>query len=211
VKVPTWRQVGYQLHLIGRSARDVARQPRLGRDLGRLLATRGQSTSRLRLPWLPFRLIDELSRFLEPRSRVFEFGGGGSTLWFLDQGCEVVTVEHVGSWSRRLAALVTSDRWELLDRATDGGFDDYVDAISDFPEASFDVVVVDGRERVRCALAALSRVRPGGWLIVDDVDRLRYAEGLATIPWPRRDIVGFAPAKPSLAHTAVFMRPVVDD
>lgn len=204
---PTWQQVRHQARLMGRSAREVAREPAKGRELGRLLATRGRSTSRLRLPWLPFRLIDELAEVVGPGSRVFEFGGGGSTLWFLDRGCEVVTVEHVPAWSERLAGLVASDRWQLLDRGADDGYDAYVAAIEDYPEDTFDVVVVDGRERVRCAHAALSRVRPGGWLVVDDVDRERYAAGLAAIPWPRRDVVGFAPAKPSLAYTAVFTRP----
>lgn len=209
--LPTWQQVRHQLRLMGRSARDVAREPERGRELGRLLATRARSTSRLRLPWLPFRLIDELAELVGPGTRVFEFGGGGSTLWFLDRGCEVVTVEHVTAWSERLASLVTSDRWELLDRSTEGGYDDYIGAILQYPEDTFDVVVVDGRARVLCALAARSRVRPGGWLIVDDVDRERYDEGLAAIGWPRRDVIGFAPAKPSLAYSAVFTRPPEPD
>lgn len=205
--MPTWQQTKHQFRLLRRSLHEVVRNPDRGRELDRLLATWGRSTSRLRLPWLPFRLIDELSEWLTPTTRVFEFGGGGSTLWFLDRGCEVVTVEHAGAWSERLASLVTSSRWELLERSPEGGFDDYVDSVLAYPEASFDLVVVDGRERVRCAHAALSRVRPGGWLIVDDVDRERYSAGLASIPWPRRDVIGFAPAKPSLAYTAVFTRP----
>lgn len=205
--MPTWKQVRHQARLMGRSAAELAREPAKGRELGRLIATRGRSTSRLRLPWLPFRLIDELADVVGPGARVFEFGGGGSTLWFLDRGCEVVTVEHVPAWSERLAGLVISDRWELLDRGADDGYDAYVAAIADYPEDFFDVVVVDGRERVRCAYAAMPRVRPGGWLVVDDVDRERYSAGLASIPWPRRDVVGFAPGKPTLAYTAVLTRP----
>lgn len=162
---------------------------------------------RLGLPWLPFRLIDELSDRVDASTRVFEYGGGGSTTWFLGQGASVVTVEHHAQWADRLAEGITSASWTLLRRGQEDNYHGYVAAIADFPVESFDIVVVDGRERVRCARGALERIRPGGLLIFDDVDRDRYQDGLASITWPRRDIVGFAPAKPTLAYTAVFTRP----
>jgi hypothetical protein len=46
----------------------------------------------LRLPWLPFVLQEELEERVGAGTRVFEFGGGGSTLYFLDLGAVVVTV-----------------------------------------------------------------------------------------------------------------------
>lgn len=198
--------LAHQMRLAGRSALRMAREPATARDFSRLIGTRGRSTLRLRLPWLPFRLIDELGERIGPDSRVFEYGGGGSTLWFLDRGAEVVTVEHDASWCRALATLTKSSRWTLLER-TGTSFGDYVAAITDYPDQFFDLVVVDGRERVRCAQAARSKVAPGGWLVFDDIDRSRYAEGLAAIDWPRRDVVGFAPAKPTLAYSTVFTRP----
>ena len=107
----TGEMVRTQLRLAGRSAKVLARHPRLGKELPRLAATRGRSTMRLRLPWLPFRLIDELAAVIGPGSRVFEYGGGGSTLWFLDRGAEVVTVEHHEGWANQLeeatSALLT--------------------------------------------------------------------------------------------------------
>jgi predicted O-methyltransferase YrrM len=203
----TLGMVGRQTRYLARSARDVAREPSLARDLPRLLRTRGKSTVTLRYPWLPFRLIDELADVIGPGTKVFEYGGGGSTLWFLDRGAEVVTVEHHREWAARLATRAAAERWTLLERSSADGFAEYVNAIADFPKDAFDVVVVDGRERGRCARAAMDHVRPGGWLIVDDVDRERYASALRTIPWTRRDVTGFAPAKPSLAYSAVFVRP----
>jgi hypothetical protein len=50
-------------------------------------------------------------------------------------------------------------------------------------------------------------VRPGGLLLVDDIDRERYHAAVDAIGWPRRDVVGFAPAKPTLSYTAVLRRP----
>jgi predicted O-methyltransferase YrrM len=203
----TGEMVRRQLRLAGRSAKVLVRHPAVGRELPRLAATRGRSTMRLRLPWLPFRLIDELASVVGPGSRVFEYGGGGSTLWFLDQGAEVTTVEHHDGWADELEARISSAAWTLLRRSAADAYADYVAAIDDQPDGSLDVVVVDGRERARCARRAVPKVRPGGLLLVDDIDRDRYRAAVAAIGWPRRDVVGFAPAKPTLAYTAVLQRP----
>ena len=200
----------HQAVLGARSLRDIARDPRRTRGLGRLVATGGRSTMRLRLPWLPFPLIDVLEAAVVPGARVFEYGGGGSTLWFLDRGASVVTVEHHPDWARTLRSVIDNRDWTLLERGLEDDAQAYVEAISEFPDGEFDVVVVDGRERVRCALAALDKVRPGGLLILDDIDRDRYAPALEGIAWPRTDYVAFAPAKPTLAYSAAFERPATE-
>lgn len=196
-----------QASFAARTVRALAREPGLGREVGRLVATRGRGTVTLRLPWLPFRLVDELAEIVGPGTRVLEYGGGGSTLWFLDRGATVVTVEHHAGWAARLRTLAGPERWTLLERGAEDGYAAYVAAVEDFPDGSFDVVLVDGRERARCVAAALPKVRPGGLLLVDDADRERYAAAIDGTGWPRRDVVGFAPGKPTLAHTAVLRRP----
>jgi hypothetical protein len=192
---------------MARTCRHVASHPQDGREIGRLLRAGPRSTVRLRLPWLPFRLIDELDDRLQPGMRVFEYGGGGSTLWFLDHGLKVVTIEHDATWARILESNVASPLWTLrvLPLGHEGA--EYIRAIEDYPDGEFDLVVVDGRYRSRCTEAAIPKVRHGGMLIVDDVDRPRYATALEAVPWPRRDIIGFAPAKPSLSYTGLFVRP----
>jgi predicted O-methyltransferase YrrM len=159
------------------------------------------------MPWLPFRLVDELDARLRPGMKVFEFGGGGSTLWFLDHGLEVVTAEHDEGWARVLQESVSSPRWTLLIRPLDDDAAAYVGAIDGYCDDHFDLVVVDGRERARCIAASLTKIRPGGMLVVDDIDRERYARALAAVGWPRTDVIGFAPAKPSLSYTALLTRP----
>jgi predicted O-methyltransferase YrrM len=162
---------------------------------------------RLRLPWLPFRLIDELEAVVGPGSRVFEYGGGGSTLWYLDRGAVVVTVEHDQEWAAALDRSISSDRWTLVVRPLAEGYATYAKAISSYPDNWFDVVVVDGRARPRCVGRAQAKVKPGGLLLVDDVNVERYAAAVNGVAWPRRDIVGLAPAKLSLGHAAVLTRP----
>src|SRR4051812_14868890 len=59
-----------------------------------------------RQPWITFPSIDMLRNKLNPSSRVFEYGGGGSTLFFLDNAGEVVTVEHDEEWFYKLEKTI---------------------------------------------------------------------------------------------------------
>jgi hypothetical protein len=60
----------------------------------------------------------------------------------------------------------------------------YVSVIDEFPDESLDFVLVDGHYRQACVLAALSKLRPGGLLAVDNTDWL--PDDLWGVPaaWP---------------------------
>ena len=187
----------------------------LGRDPGQvryLPAWRRalrRSTLESRLPWLPFRVISVLEAHLTPSSRVFEFGGGGSTLWFSERAGTVVTVEHDEGWFPLLEGAVASlNHVTVQHRTKDENFASYVGAIEEYHDGWFDVVVVDGRERVRCLREAMPKVKPGGLLLLDDSDRPRYSEAheLAAT-WPSRTFKGLTPSKAVAGTTTVWTRP----
>ena len=186
----------------------MVRRPRLARDIPRTLGTFGKGTLDLREAWLPYRLTDTLLHRIGPGTRVFEYGGGGSTAWFADLGADVTTVEHHPEWVAHLNEQFRDDEHvELIHRSDANGFADYITAIDAYPDASFDVVVVDGRERVQCFEHSVAKIKPGGTLILDDVDRARYARAFEVVDWPREVVHGFAPCKPTMGHTAAFTRP----
>jgi hypothetical protein len=121
-------------------------------------------------------------------TRMVEFGAGGSTLLLLEAGeGRLVTVENDPAWLARLAesprcaAAAAEGRWAQvpvdqgpvgewgwpLDAARRDDGATYVNAPwSEMPEPDF--VLVDGRYRVACALAALSRMGPEGRVAVHD-------------------------------------------
>jgi hypothetical protein len=161
----------------------------------------GSSSVQDRWPWITFPVIDLLKEKLPPQARVFEYGGGGSTLFFLDRVAELVTVEHNEGWFARLQSLVTTQeqaKWKghflagqpgLIPQADPSNplhyastdpeykhlqFRDYASLIDTFPEAYFDLVLVDGRARPSCIHHAISRIRTGGLLVVDNSDRSYY-------------------------------------
>lgn len=189
------------------AARWCLRHPAAVNQLPRLLATDGKSALTVRQPWLPFLLIDFLDTRLRTSDKVFEYGGGGSTAWFSDRVAEVHTVEDSRAWFDALSEALDTPRVHLMLRSPADDHADYVSAVDDFADETFDVVVVDGRQRVRCFERATSKVRPGGLLVIDDIERTRYAPVFDMVSWPRRRFSGFAPCKGSIAHTAVFTKP----
>jgi hypothetical protein len=163
-----------------------------------------------RMPWLPFRVIDLLQHHLTPHSRVFEFGGGGSTLWFAHRVGTVVTVEHDEAWFQMLQASVRdSPGCRVIHHGPEDDYADYVESIGSFPDGHFDVVVVDGRQRVRCVEAAMPKVRPGGLLILDDSNRAKYTTAFDIArEWPHQTLSGLTPAKAIAGVTTVWRRPL---
>lgn len=160
--------------------------------------------ARLGLPWWTFEAIDAVDAALAatPQARVFEWGSGASTLWLATRAGEVVSVEHDGDWARMVqerldqrpeGARVSLRHVPARSAGTIGSrkrgfedqyFDDYVAAIRAV-EGQFDLIVIDGRAREACLAAAVSRLAPGGRILVDDFKRARYraaarASGLAT-------------------------------
>jgi predicted O-methyltransferase YrrM len=157
------------------------------------------------VPWLPFAVIDHLSELLESGSRVFEFGGGGSTLWFADRGMLVTTAEHDPEWHALIAATAPPT-CELLLPVGAGA---YAESIDEQPDGTFDLVLIDGQDRMRCIAHAIVKVRPGGHLVLDDSHLPAHEPAQALLrTWPRRELGGLAPGKAIPGHTTIWQRPI---
>ena len=117
------------------------------------------------LPWV----VDQANDWLAENARrdwsVLEFGSGSSTIWFSANCGGVLAVEHNPLWAVQVrpnlganASVVVKSRpyaW--------------------YPRTGqFDFVLVDERDRVRCVAKSLSRVKPGGVLMLDNSERSWY-------------------------------------
>lgn len=152
------------------------------------------------MPWFTFPAIDFISSHLSENSNIFEFGGGGSTVYFLGLGHRVTTAEHHEEWFDRMQkALSVQKKWTGLfcpaDFKTNDSplnpsvpedyyttdenylhhiFKSYASSIDRFPEESFDMVLVDGRSRPSCIEHAVPKIKVGGYLIIDNTEREYY-------------------------------------
>lgn len=133
----------------------------------------GRLGYRRRLPWITFKALRFLKKCVNPSSKVFEWGSGMSTLWWETRTAQVFSVENNERWFRRIKSLSNGNA-EIRLRTDPVA---YVDTIKEFPAEFFDVIVIDGIERLKCFNTALGRLRPGGLLVVDNTDMDRITKG----------------------------------
>ena len=122
-----------------------------------------------------------LNAWLKPTDRGLEWGSGRSTAWLAERVAHIVTVEHDPGWH----AIVQNDLlrdgvaskvdYRLIE-AHGHQLDEpeqhpYAQVANEIEDESLDFVVVDGQMRLRCIQLGLSKVKPGGLLVLDGANR----------------------------------------
>jgi hypothetical protein len=156
------------------------------------------------IPWYSYPAIEFIEPRIAPGLRVFEYGSGWSTLWWAERVAEVFAVEHDAQWSALVQPRLPANARVALQ--TDA--ECYVGQI-DACGGEFDIVVVDGEHRNRCARAAAARVKPTGAIVFDNSDRQAFAEGvrhLSDAGWLRIDFFGLIPCYAYKNCTSFFFR-----
>ena len=125
------------------------------------------------LPWLCYPVIEFLSGRLRADMSVFEYGCGNSTLWWAARVREVISCEHDPAWYERMRPRIPPNV-TLRQVDLDGGA--YARTVSEYP-GRFDIVMLDGRDRVNCAIHAVGALKPGGVILWDNSDRAEYQVG----------------------------------
>lgn len=174
--------------------------------IGKSLKT---STIEAELPWMCFSATRWLEKQMTSDSRLFEFGSGGSTLFWSARAGHVISVEHDAGWYEKVKMTLDEKRqnidYRLVD--VDGSADSsaYAKSIENEEDGSLDFVVVDGIFRVECLRAALPKVKPGGFLILDNSQRKEYAEGIEELSaYPKWEFEGITPTTVMLPRTTVW-------
>jgi hypothetical protein len=153
----------------------------------------------LSTPWMTVPAVRFLEENLKKESKVFEYGSGASTFFFLRKNCELHSVEHNREWFIKMCdklkdKALNFNNLRLLEpviRTNSAGIFSskdpaylecdyylYCNGISKFKDGFFDLVVIDGRARVECLKFALPKIRPGGYLLFDNADREEYGDEL---------------------------------
>jgi hypothetical protein len=163
-----------------------------------------------KLPWMTFPAISRLRDFLNPSMRVFEYGSGGSTVFFASRVQEVISVEHDQEWHRKLQKELKElnvDNCTVhhrppspMENGTSGdpadpddyvsgnesyegmSFRDYATQIDEHPDGHFDLIVVDGRARPSCFKHSVPKIKDTGMLVWDNTNRSRYHPAMKLAP-----------------------------
>jgi predicted O-methyltransferase YrrM len=141
---------------------------------------------------------------------IYEYGAGGSTIFFAKRAREVISVEHDPEWARRVtevmqkggykncwiqvieptlnATFTNGDPSDVNSYTSDDhnfhgrSFKDYASSIDRYPDEHFDIVLIDGRARPSCFKHAIPKVKKHGYVVWDNTDRTYYFPAMQTAP-----------------------------
>jgi predicted O-methyltransferase YrrM len=148
-------------------------------------------------PWLTAAAITALQDMLRPDDVGYEFGSGRSTAWLARRVSYLHSMEHAPEWYEHVlheldqAKLIEKVDYQLAQDSRNLGDDDfcdeshpYVKNIAEMPDNSLDFVLVDGIMRLACIRFSIKKLKPGGFLILDNANRYvpnKYSEGYTTV------------------------------
>jgi hypothetical protein len=156
------------------------------------------------IPWYTYSAIKFLSDRIESPVSVFEYGSGNSTLWWAERAHRIICCEHDRRWHSLMAGRIPKNVENLFCELTF----EYAQRIGSYCE-EFDIVVLDGRDRVSCARNSVSALTRQGVIIWDNSDRTEYQPGydyLANRGFRRIDFWGMGPINSYGWCTSVFYR-----
>lgn len=120
------------------------------------------------LPWYTYPAIEFLSQLNLFHKSVFEYGAGSSTQWWAARCQKLTTVEDDREWYHKLMITCKDFAKSFTARYRPHGVA-YAASISETPE-KYDIIVIDGSFRRQCAEEALKKIRPDGFIILDNSD-----------------------------------------
>ena len=138
-------------------------------------------------PWLTPAAIEILMSTLRTTDVGLEFGSGKSTLWFAKRSQHLSSVEHNQEWYQKVDQMLREDNirnvdYNFVPKDAEGVAGDqaaYVRQADRFEFDSLNFVLVDGIYREHCVLKVLERIRPGGILVIDNVNRYLPSDTLS--------------------------------
>ncbi|MCK9801667.1 class I SAM-dependent methyltransferase [Pseudomonas sp. MAFF 302030] len=158
------------------------------------------------VPWVTYPFIDFIKDRLCGVDKLFEYGSGNSTFFYSSYVVAVYAVEHDADWYEYISKKVpdnVSVSFESLEvngaycrrAATSGN--------------KYDLIVVDGRDRVNCVVNSLGALSDKGVIVLDDSERDRYQEAIIFMldnGFRKIDFWGVSPGLLYKKNTTIFYR-----
>jgi hypothetical protein len=159
------------------------------------------------LPWFTYPSIHFLKDRIKKDFTVFEFGSGNSTLWFSSRVHQIISLEHDVVWYNlmkdKFAKLSNIDyKFKNIENG------EYANEILNYTK-HFDIIVIDGRDRINCCKNSLPALKDNGVIIFDNSERKEYSEGYELFlknDFRRIDFWGLGPINSHSWCTSIFYR-----
>jgi hypothetical protein len=129
-------------------------------------------------PWLTPEAVRILASMLLPSDRGVEFGSGRSTLWFAERINHLTSMEHDEQWYSTISEKIKSRGLTNVDYTfappdqpeEKGDLSEYARTALAFADESVNLALIDGFYREYTAKFMMPKIKPGGMLIIDNVN-----------------------------------------
>ena len=192
-----------------------------------------------KMPWMNFGAINFLKKIAAPEMLVFEYGSGGSTLFWAKRVKRITSVEHDPEWYLKMKDELAKEEVENVEYFLiepefdpafnkkdfpnpadyisrdecykDQNFEKYVKFLDQYPDNHFHIILIDGRARPSCIKHAIEKLKNSGYLIVDNTEREYYLSSFNfdKATWRRLDFFGPVPYMYNFTKTTVFQKQLV--
>jgi hypothetical protein len=139
------------------------------------------------IPWITYPAIEFLETRLNKSMDVSEYGCGNSTLWLAERVKSVLSIEHDKNWFDKVNNIKPNNVKLILKELNNG---DYSKEILNYHN-NFDIILIDGRDRVRCVKNSINALKVNGVIVCDDSDRKDYEKGYAFLKRNRFQRIDF--------------------
>ena len=127
------------------------------------------------IPWMNYGIVSFLEERLNKDMVLFEYGSGNSTTFYAGCVGQVIAVEDHPAWFEEVCRSVPANAQVILCAPFDPAR--YAGTISE-QGRRFDVVIIDGKVRLRCLEVARDWLTDGGVIVLDDVNSDEYLPGI---------------------------------
>jgi hypothetical protein len=158
------------------------------------------------IPWVTYSFIDFIETRINKQHTVFEFGSGNSTYFYAKHAGIVVSVEHDKEWYDKIVGRKPENSEMIFCELIRGG--DYCHMPQKLEE-KFDIIIVDGRDRVNCCRQAVDALSSNGVIVLDDSEREYYQPGIEFLAQAGFKQLAFTGISPGLFYrkaTSVFYK-----
>ena len=169
-----------------------------------LLSSRPVNAEKEPIPWFTYSAIDFLENILCESWNIFEWGSGNSTKWWAKKVNSVTAIEDDQEWYAEVIPSLPDNAHVHYKEGKD-----YVDCIHEYPNQSFDVIILDGSQRNEAARACVEKLTDDGIIIFDNSDMQAHDDGqifLEDNGFTRLDFWGLIPSYLYKNCTSVFFR-----
>lgn len=158
------------------------------------------------VPWMNYSFVEFLTKRLQPHFSIFEYGSGNSTFYFSEYVASIISVEYDQEWFNIVQSQLPSNTGLIFkEKDVDGQY--CRTAIG--TGQKFEMIIVDGRDRVNCLIQSIPALTLGGVLILDDSHEAKYKEAvniMETNGFKALTISGIKPYSSKIASSTIFYR-----